>query len=498
MRDTDMADRQRNDRRVDGQPATVAVLDVGKTNVKLNAVTASGAILETLSVPNPVLQDGPWRHHDLDALSDWVFGTLAGLARRHPLVTFVSAGHGSGGVLAGPDPDDGDGTALPMIDYEQPLPDDIRRRYAVLSGSFFDRGSAMMHGATHHARQMFWMQQADPQGFSRARWFLGVPQYWAWRLSGVAVSEATVLGAQSHLWNVAERHWSPIVGAQGWQNLLPPFAKAWETVGTIRPVLAKRYGLPPHMQVLAGIHDSSANFYRYPAAGFDDAAVVSTGTWIVALSGKTPLDRLDEHRGMTCNSDVDGNPVGGALTMGGREFSHVSGRDDAHLNADAALVSRMIGQGTMALPSFGDDDGLFPGSAGKGQITGPQPADAAERKALAVLYTALLTVECLDALGSSGRVILDGSFLRDPLYAALVAALRPQGDTVSNLDTYGVASGTALLASHGTRSARAAIALEKPPVFNHPAAELTAYARRWQATARQATNFNVLYERSSP
>jgi len=493
----DMADGQWNDRRDDGQAATVAVLDVGKTNVKLNAVTASGAILETLSIPNPVLNDGPWRHHDLQTLGGWVFDTLAGLTKRHPVSTFVSSGHGSGGVLVGPDPDAGDGTALPMIDYEQPLPDDVRRQYAPLSGSFFDRGSAMMHGATHHARQMFWMQQAQPEGFSQARWFLGVPQYWAWRLSGVAVSEATVLGAQSHLWNVAERHWSPIVQSQGWRNLLPPFARAWEAIGTIRPVLAGRYGLPPGIKVLAGIHDSSANFYRYQAAGFDEATVVSTGTWIVALSGKTPLARLDEHRGMTCNSDVDGNPVGGALTMGGREFSHVAGDGD-HLNADAAIVSRMIAQGTMALPSFGDDDGLFPGSAGKGHIAGPQPADAAERKALAVLYTALLTVECLDALGSSGRVILDGSFLRDPLYAGLVAALRPKGDTVSNLDTYGVASGTALLASHGTRPARAAIALEKPPVFDHPSADLAAYARRWRVLAAQATQSNRLYERSSP
>ncbi|OBZ92263.1 carbohydrate kinase [Pararhizobium polonicum] len=493
-----MTEGHGRDRADGGQPATVAVLDVGKTNVKLNAVTAAGTILETLSVPNPVLRQGPWRHHDLNALSGWVFDTLAGLCRRHPLSTFVSSGHGSGGVLVGPDPDDGDGTALPMIDYEQALPEDIRTRYLPLSGSFLDRGSAMMHGATHHARQMFWMQQAAPEAFSRARWFLGVPQYWAWRLSGVAVSEATVLGAQSHLWNVAEKRWSPIVGAQGWENLLPPFARAWEAIGTIRPVLAERYGLPADMRVLAGIHDSSANFYRYQAAGFHDATVVSTGTWIVALSGKTPLSRLDEHRGMSCNSDVHGRPVGGALTMGGREFSHIIGRDDAPLDTDAALISRMIAQGTMALPSFGDDDGLFPGSAGKGRIIGPRPVDATERKALAVLYTALLTVECLDALDSRGRVILDGSFLRDPLYAALVAALRPQGDTVANLDAYGVAAGTALLASHGIRPARAAIALEKPPVFHHPPGELAAYAERWKAAARRSstTHFHSLHERS--
>lgn len=385
-----------------------------------------------------------------------------------------------------------------MIDYEQALPDDIRARYAALSGSFLDRGSAIMHGTTHQARQMYWMQQAEPEAFARARWFLGVPQYWAWRLSGVAVSETTVLGAQSHLWNVAEKRWSPIVGSQGWETLLPPFAKAWDKIGTIRPVLAESYGLNPEMHILAGIHDSSANFYRYQAAGLNDATVVSTGTWIVALSGQTPLDRLDEHRGMTCNSDVQGRPVGGALTMGGREFAHINGRDDAGLAADAALVSRMIGQGIMALPSFGDDDGLFPGSAGNGHITGPPLARPAEKKALAVLYMALLTVECLDALGSSGRVILDGSFLRDPLYASLVAALRPQGDTVFNLDTYGVASGTALLASHGTRSAGATIALEKPPSFNHPPAELVAYARQWQAAARRPASpkIDTYHERS--
>lgn len=495
-----MTDGKRIDRRDDKQPATVAVLDVGKTNVKLNAVTASGTIVETLSVPNPVVQDGLWKHHDLPALSDWVFGNLAGLCGRHPLSTFVSSGHGSGGVLVGPDPDDGDGTALPMIDYEQALPDDVRIRYTPLSGSFLDRGSAVMHGATHQARQMYWMQQAAPEAFSRARWFLGVPQYWAWRLSGVAVSEATVLGAQSHLWNVAEKRWSPIVGSQGWGNILPPFAKAWEVVGNTRPAIASRYGVPSNMKVLAGIHDSSANFYRYQAAGFDDATVVSTGTWIVALSGKTPIERLDEHRGMTCNSDVHARPVGGALTMGGREFTHVTGHDEAHLNADAALISRMIGQGTVALPSFGDDDGLFPCSAGKGYVAGPQPIDVAERKALAVLYMALLTVECLDVLGSRGRVILDGSFLRDPLYAALVAALRPRGDMLSNLDTYGVAAGAALLASHGLRSAHAAIALEKPPIFHHPPAELAAYVRNWQAAVRQSstTIFNARQERSTP
>ncbi|RVN74930.1 carbohydrate kinase, partial [Sinorhizobium meliloti] len=113
-----------NDR--DSGAAPVAVLDVGKTNVKLSAVAADGTLVETISVPNRVLPGPPWRHHDLTRLGGWVFETLAVLSRRHGLAAVVAAGHGSGGVLTGADPDVGDGAALPMIDYEQPLPPDIR------------------------------------------------------------------------------------------------------------------------------------------------------------------------------------------------------------------------------------------------------------------------------------------------------------------------------------------------------------------------------------
>ncbi len=81
-----------NDR--DSGAAAVAVLDVGKTNVKLSAVGADGTVAETISVPNPVLPGPPWRHHDLTKLSEWVFETLAALSRRHGLAAVVAAGHG--------------------------------------------------------------------------------------------------------------------------------------------------------------------------------------------------------------------------------------------------------------------------------------------------------------------------------------------------------------------------------------------------------------------
>jgi sugar (pentulose or hexulose) kinase len=463
-------------------PGSIAVLDVGKSNVKLSACDVDGHVVETLSTPNPVLPGPPWRHHDLKALNAWVMEGLAALGRRHPLAHFVASGHGSGGVLVGDDPDaGGDGAVLPMVDYEQPLPEGLAEDYAPLAGDFFDRGSAVMMAATHTARQMFWAERERPQEFAQARWCLGIPQYWAWRLTGVAVSEATILGAQSHLWNVARGRWSPIVAARGWGRLMPPFALASDDLGAVRAAL-RAQGVPA-MRVHAGVHDSSANFHRYRAAGMAGVCVISTGTWIVALADGVDLSRLDEARGMTCNADVAGAPVGGALTMGGREYAAVAGAQAEGARVDPAALARIVARGTVALPSFGANDGQFPGTAGRGRIVGPPPEGAAERHALAVLYVAFLTLECGNRLDAERPWVLDGSFLRDPAFAALVAALRPGRETRVHSESYGIAAGAAALCAPG--EARPPLHLTEPqPLTGLP--DLTDYAARWRALAEEA------------
>ncbi|MEY2957018.1 MAG: hypothetical protein RL123_1746 [Pseudomonadota bacterium] len=465
--------------------ATIAVLDVGKSNVKLSACDAAGRVCETLVTPNPSRPGPPWRHTDLRALNLWVLETLADLGRRHPLGRFIATGYGSGAVLVGEDPDaGGDGAVLPMIDYEQPLPEAVARAYAPLAGGFLDRGSALMMGATHVARQLFWAEQAEPAAVARARWLLCLPQYWAWRLSGVAVGEVTILGAQSHLWNVAAGGWAPIVAARGWGRLMAPMVRADADLGPVRAGLAARHGLPPGLRIHAGVHDSSANFHRYRAAGMAGVCVVSTGTWIVAMADGIDPARLDEARGMTCNADVAGAPVGGALTMAGREYEAIAGPQPADARADPGVLGRLIARGTMAAPSFGPDDGQFPGSAGRGRIIGPPPDSPQERHALAVLHMALLTVACAGTLDPARPWVLDGSFLRDPAFAALVAALRPGRETWVNAEGYGIAAGAAALCRPGPAPAPDLRLPEPLPAFP----DLSRYAARWRALAEEATN----------
>jgi sugar (pentulose or hexulose) kinase len=438
-------------------------------------------VAETLSVENPVRPGPPWRHHDLGALNGWVLGAIGALARRHPLEWVIATGHGSGGLLVGEDPDaGGDGLVLPMVDYEQAPPPGLDAEYAVLAGGFEDRGSAIMGGATHQARQLLWMEREAPGAVARARWHLGIPQYWAWRLSGVARSEPSVLGAQSQLWNVPERRASPIVRTRGWERLLPPMGRAWDDLGPVRPGLARAHGLPGGLRVHLGAHDSSANAYRYLAAGHGALMVVSTGTWIVALAGGVPMARLDEGRGMTINADLEGRPVGGALAMGGRAFAAIAGERDGR-PADLGAVARLVARGTMALPTWGDQDGPFPGTAGRGQVVGPAPEGPAERLALALLHVALLTVTLTERLDPDRAVVLDGSFLSEPLFAPLVAALRPGRETWASPEPYGVAAGAALIAGHLSRDGPAEVPLRavRPAVVPG----LQDHARRWTGLA---------------
>ncbi|MGI3900282.1 MAG: FGGY-family carbohydrate kinase [Janthinobacterium lividum] len=453
--------------------SAVVVLDVGKTNVKLTVASDEGRLGESVSRPNPVRPGPPYRHHDLAAIEEWLLGSLADLARRHSIGAVVTSGHGSGGVLV-----DADGPVLPMMDYEQPAPPEVTRSYASAAGSFRERGSAIMLGTAHLARQMMWMEQDWPEDFGKAVACLAVPQYWAWRLSGVLASEVTSLAAQSGLWCAADARPSALVKRRGWDRLLPRLQPAWATLGPLRPEIAARTGLAKDVRVVNGIHDSSANLYRYQAAGLADMTLVSTGTWIVALSDRSGPDLDVERPGLCCNADTLGRPLPGMLTMGGREFAAVSGGATGPARAD--LLARLVETGTMALPSFGDDDGLFPGTAGRGELRGSMAQDPEARFTLAVLMAALQTDRCLDGLPAE-TIVLDGPFVREPLFGALIGALHPGRQILVNFESYGVAAGAALLASHETRTAPVPLALTPPPALHLDT--LPAYRDRWRSKA---------------
>ena len=94
--------------------------------------------------------------------------------------------------------------------------------------------------------------------------------------------------------------------------------------------------------------------------------------------------------------------------------------------ASAAEIDALLARSVFALPSFSDTGGPFAGSGNRGRIDGPLSGSLAERASLATLYTALMTSEALDALGSRAPIVVDGPFASNDLYCSLLAALRPR------------------------------------------------------------------------
>jgi sugar (pentulose or hexulose) kinase len=59
------------------EPARIAVLDIGKTNLKLLVASEDGWPLETHSIPNTANTSSPYLAYDLARLKEWFLDTLA-------------------------------------------------------------------------------------------------------------------------------------------------------------------------------------------------------------------------------------------------------------------------------------------------------------------------------------------------------------------------------------------------------------------------------------
>jgi sugar (pentulose or hexulose) kinase len=407
------------------------VLDIGKTNAKLALIDAEGRTLAEKRRPNVIVTSGPYPHHDVEGIWDWLLSTCREFARQAEVSAIVPVTHGATAALV-----DREGLVLPVLDYEAPL-DGID--YDSLRPDYAETFSPMLPAGLNLGRQLVWLAQRFPSEFDKAHHILMYPQYWAWRLTGVAAGEATSLGCHTDLWNPLAQQYSGLVERMGWQDLLPAISPPWTALGALRPELAEATGLPPGCQVLSGIHDSNASLMRYldKDAGAARRTVLSTGTWMIAAAFGAPLGNLREDADMLANTNALGQPVACMRFMGGREFGSLAGPNPQACSFD--VIERLVERGTLALPCFAETGGPFAGHAGR--IEGVAPQDAQERYALATLYCVLMTDYCLDALQAAGPLAVEGSFTANPHFGPLLAALRPQQPITYSDDASGTTCG---------------------------------------------------------
>ncbi|MGY8683333.1 sugar kinase [Bradyrhizobium sp. UFLA05-153] len=443
---------------------TVAVLDIGKTNVKL-ALFDDGRLLWEKSAPNCIRPGPPYPHEDVENAWNFFLDALREAARSHQISAIVPTAHGAAGALIGES-----ALAAPVMDYEFTGVEVIEPDYASLRPPFSESLSPRLPAGLNLGRQLAYQKWRCPDLFADARYFVGYPQYWTWRLSGIAVSEITTLGAHTDLWAPRQGQISSIVKALSVDHLLPPLRRAFDPLGPIQPEIAALTGLAPETRVFCGIHDSNASLLPYLVSRQAPFTVLSTGTWVILMSVGLSLDQLDPRDDTLANVDALGRPIACGRFMGGREYAVIAGGGNPDLDA----IERVVASGAMALPCFSGHGGPY--ATTKGVIRGE--VAARDRTALATLYCALVSDLMLTRMGAtSGDLIVEGTFAGNLPFCQTVGALRPTQRVFAAEDAAGTARGAAMLAQWPPSYPIAA----PMPVPAAPITGLDAYRGVWTA-----------------
>lgn len=439
----------------------IAVIDVGKTNVKLALVDSiSLQEIAVLTRPNRVLTNGPYPHFDVEG--HWAF-FLQGLTRfqaDHGVDAISITTHGASITLIGHD-----GCALPMLDYEFTGPDQ-NSGYDRLRPDFAVTGSPRLPMGLNVGAQLHWLFTQDPALQSRVKAIVTYPQYWGYRLTGKLATDVTSLGCHTDLWNAANGAFSALVDALAIRDLMAPARRSSDVLGTITPEISAQTGIAADTPVAVGIHDSNASLYPHLLGRSGAFSVVSTGTWVIcmAMGNKTPP--LDPARDILINVNALGQPVPTARFMGGREFELIRrGRTITPTEADRIATLN----GVQLLPSVAPETGPFPN---RQAAWTREPQTEGEEIVALSYYLALMTDTCLNLIGATGPVIVEGPFARNTDYTMMLAALRPNGVEVSASAT-GTSVGAALLCIQGAAPAKTRL------VTPQNVDRLRAYAALW-------------------
>ena len=416
----------------------IVVLDVGKTNVKLLMLSRAGRILDERNVDNRSLDGPPYPHLDTERIWRWMMQTIAELCGDYAIDAIVPTTHGSSAALV-----DEAGLVLPVMDYEAEPPVDAAEAFDRVRPSFDETQSPDLPQSQNVAKQLFWQQRAFEEQFSRARWILFYPQYWAWRLSGVVASELTSIGCHTHLWDPRRGQFSRLVNAMKWRPLFPEIRPACDPLGPVLPEIARRTGLAPHCVIYNGIHDANANYGLYLRNCPRPISLISAGTWVVVMSPRLPLTALNRDRDTMGLVDLNGSPLPTARYMGGREFERLTAGHGKRIEPTDEDVNAVICARSFLLPSFAPG-GPFTGR--KGVEVGPGLDRPGQITARATLYLALMTTVLTAMLRTDGDLIIDGGFANNRLYGRLVAALCGHDRIYINANSQGTALGAGMLA----------------------------------------------------
>jgi L-fuculokinase len=428
----------------------IAVIDIGMTNKKIALFDGKLRMLDSSSRGfAPVMVDGI-PAHDLAGMEEWFLDELAKYGANHPIAAIAVTTHGATMACVGADGN----SCAPCFCYTHEPGPDFQERFYRMAGDKrelqLSTGTPPLSAMINPAKGIFFLKERYPEALARSRVLLNYPQYWGYRLTGAIGAEGTYSGCHSYLWDWQAGTYSSVADKLGIRELLPfPLRGSFETLGAIKPEIAKRTGLSPDTIVTMGIHDSNASLLPHLAKREGrDFVLNSTGTWCVLMHPQKDYGYAAEELGKIVyfNRSAYGDPVKTAIFLGGMEYEAWS-RTISELGAAKALGepdpetyrSVLESASEFILPEFVPGSGQFPGSLPRAVQDGreyaladiqagmPAPPFLLDGKRARALLNISLAFQTQVAFGRSGGregtdIVTEGGFRKNSGYNALLAA----------------------------------------------------------------------------
>ena len=455
----------------------IAVIDIGKTNVKLALVRLSDlSEIAVMTRPNRVLPGPPYPHFDVSG--HWAF-LLDGLAQchaEHGISAITATTHGAAAALLAED----GSLAAPVLDYEHAGPDASAAAYGAIRPPFSETGSPRLTMGLNLGAQLHWQFETDPTLRAKVHQIVTYPQFWGYLLTGVPATDVTSLGCHTDLWNPYQGQVSTLAATLGITGVIAPPRKPGDVLGSVAPAVAQHTGLSPDTTVHCGIHDSNASLVPHLLARKPPFSVVSTGTWMVAMAVRGKPVTLDPARDTLVNVNAFGDAVPSARFMAGREQDMAL--DGRYVQADDRQIRDVLRARAMLLPALVPETGPFAGRTARWRREEPV-LGSAQRSVAVGFYLALVTAQCLELVGHDGPVIVEGPFAGNKPFLWMLGAAA-SAPVIPMDSRTGTSQGAALLT--GGQCMTAPLEIVLPACDQQTSDLLSAYAAEWKHAVHEA------------
>lgn len=339
-------------------------IDVGTTGTKSMLVREDGQVVAHAYAGYPIANPGPGRSEQ--SAQDW-WRAVVQTARE------VSARMGRGDQVVALSLSTQGGTMVPVDGQGLPLRPAIvwsDTRCAAQRAAFISRfGEARMYHASGwnlgkglNALQIAWVRENEPEVFRQARYFLSVPDFLSFHLTGACHVDMSNAGI-NQLADIQKKAYDPellsFAGVDASQ--LAELADSGQPLGYLTDEAAWELGIGGKVLLVAGAHDQYAACLGAGMTGPGDAMIGSGTAWVVTALNATP----DFSRGFSqSRSTLDG--LWGSLvslSTGGVSLDwlmqHIIGPEPAPEKPDYDRINREVSRlkagadGLMFFPYFG-------------------------------------------------------------------------------------------------------------------------------------------------